>query len=58
VEFVEITSERGRKCTLENPWPDRQVTVIRSDGKSGTAAGARFTLETKAGEKLRMVPQP
>jgi alpha-L-fucosidase 2 len=58
VEYIGITSERGRPCTLENPWPDQQVTVTRGDGTTATASGARFTLPTKVDEKLRMVPQP
>ncbi|MEI6603685.1 MAG: hypothetical protein WCP35_00140 [Verrucomicrobiota bacterium] len=57
VEYVDIHSERGRKCTLENPWPGRQVSVTRADGKSTTATGTRFSLDTKVGEKLRLVPQ-
>ena len=56
VEYVEITSERGRKCTVENPWPAHQVTVTRADGRSETTTGARFTLDTKSGEKLRLIP--
>ena len=58
VEYVEITSERGRKCTIDNPWPGRQVTVTRGDGRTETAQGGRFTLQTRVGEKLRLVPQP
>ena len=57
VEYVEITSERGRPCTIENPWPGRQVTVTRGDGRIETVDGARFTLETKVDEQLRLVPQ-
>ena len=57
VEYVEIRSERGRKCTIQNPWPGRQVTVTRGDGPTETATGARFTLETRVDENLRLVPQ-
>ena len=56
VQYVDITSEQGRKCTIQNPWPDRGVTVTRGDGKTETVTGARFTLDTNAGEKLRLVP--
>jgi hypothetical protein len=56
VEYLRIVSERGRKCTIENPWPGRQVTVIRGDGKTETVTGARFTLETKVDERLRLIP--
>jgi len=56
VDYLEITSERGRNCTIENPWPDRQVTVTRSDGATEVTTGARFTLATKVNEQLRLVP--
>jgi hypothetical protein len=58
VQYVDITSERGRKCTVQNPWPGRGVTITRADSKTETATGARFTFETKVDEKLRLVPQP
>jgi hypothetical protein len=58
VDYLEITSERGRNCMIENPWPDRQVTVTRGDGTTELAVGERFTLDTKIGERLRLVPQP
>lgn len=56
VEYLRIISERGRKCTIENPWPGREVTVTRGDGKTETVNGGRLALETKAGEKLRLIP--
>ena len=56
VEFVEITSEQGRQCTLENPWPTRGVTVTRGNGSQEKCLGARFVIETQPGEKLRLVP--
>jgi len=58
VRYVAIHSEMGRPCTMVNPWPARLVTVTRADGKTGTVSGVRFTLETKADERLRLVPQP
>jgi hypothetical protein len=54
MEFIEITSERGGKCTPENPWPDRQVTVTRTSGKADSADGERFPLAGNAGEKPRL----
>ncbi|MEI6534571.1 MAG: hypothetical protein WCN98_04460 [Verrucomicrobiaceae bacterium] len=57
VRYVDVTSEQGRKLTVQNPWPGRPVTVTRGDGKVETVSGTRFDLETKVGEKLRFVPQ-
>jgi hypothetical protein len=54
---VRIVSEKGKPCTVLNPWPGRSVRVIR-DGKPAEAvSGERFTLETKAGESLRLEAQ-
>lgn len=55
VQHVDITSEQGRKCTVQNPWPGRGVTVTRGDGKAERISGARFTLDTRPNEKLRLV---
>ena len=57
VKYVRIISERGRKCTIQNPWPGQQVTVIRGNGKTETIKGERFTIDTRVDEKLRLVPQ-
>ncbi|MCE9610173.1 MAG: hypothetical protein K8R23_08180 [Chthoniobacter sp.] len=57
IQSVAITSEQGRSCTIQNPWPDHKVTVIRGDGKTETASGPRFTIETKIGEKVLFAPQ-
>lgn len=58
VEYVEITSERGRSCTMQNPWPGQSVTVTRGDGKTEALAGERFTFQTGTDETLRLVPRP
>jgi hypothetical protein len=58
VQYVRISSEKGRPCTLVNPWPGRRVAVNRGDGRTETVSGARFTLATKVDEKLRLIPQP
>ena len=54
VQSVEIVSEQGRKCTVQNPWPDHEVKVTRQDGKVEKVSGARFTLDTRINEKLRI----
>jgi alpha-L-fucosidase 2 len=58
VRYVTVHSEKGRPCTIVNPWPGRQVAVTRGDGKTETANGDRFSVNTKVDETLRLAPQP
>lgn len=58
VSGVKIVSEKGRPCTLQNPWPGRTVSVIRNGLTGGPIAAApRFTLETVPGETLELSPR-
>jgi alpha-L-fucosidase 2 len=50
---VTITSERGRTCTLVNPWPGKKVKIT---GRRALA-GARITFATRPGEVLRLAPE-
>jgi alpha-L-fucosidase 2 len=52
IQYVRITSEQGRPCTIQNPWPDRPVKLTRADGTVETLSGKRFTMKTKKGETL------
>ena len=56
VRNVEIFSEKGRSCTIVNPWPGSRVIISRVDDKTQTLSGERFTFETTVGEKLRLLP--
>jgi alpha-L-fucosidase 2 len=58
IQYVGILSEKGRTLTLVNPWPGRMVTVTRGGGKAAVVSGARFSLDTRINEELRLVPQP
>lgn len=55
VQYVEITSERGRRCTIETPWPGHKVIVTRGGGETQTISGSRLEIETEVGETLRLV---
>jgi len=57
VQYVRIRSERGRPCTVQNPWPKDKVTVLRNGVKAETVSGARFTLATKAKDVIVMHPE-
>lgn len=54
VRQVMITSERGRDCTVQNPWPGRLVT-LRSEGRDEILNGPRFTFRTRVGERLELI---
>ena len=53
---VTIVSERGRDCTVQNPWPGRAVCLSRRGAPAETLNGARFTFKTAAGEVLGLAP--
>jgi hypothetical protein len=53
-EFVEIFSEKGGQCLLQNPWPDGVVTVYRNSRVAEDVSGKLLTLSTAAGEDLTL----
>ena len=54
VSGVRILSEKGRPCTLVNPWPNQKVEIIRNGRSAETVAGDRFTLKTSVEEALAL----
>ena len=57
IEFVEILSEQGGQCILQNPWPEGEVTVYRNGKATENVSGKLLTLSTTAGERLVLVPK-
>ncbi len=57
VQYVRIESERGRNCTVVNPWPGEEVVVRRPGGSEEIVDGARFELATSEGETLLLEPR-
>ena len=56
VSGVKIVSEKGKFCTVQNPWPGKKVRVTRNGKPKETLAGERFTLVTASGETLGLAP--
>ncbi len=56
IPYVTITSDRGRRCTVVNPWPDAKVQLSRNNTLAETLEGERFTFETVVGERIRLSP--
>lgn len=54
VQYVEIISEKGQSCTLENPWPDAEVRVDFAAGPARTCSGSRICLPIEAGDFIRL----
>ncbi|MCY2927201.1 MAG: hypothetical protein NT031_17560, partial [Planctomycetota bacterium] len=52
VQSVQIVSEKGRPCTLLNPWPGAGVRVRRNGTAAETLRGERLDLATTPGERL------
>ena len=57
VRYVFIESEKGRDCTVQNPWPGTAVTLSRNNKKTETLKGDRFTFKTARGEQIALVPE-
>jgi len=54
VQYVLIASEKGRDCTVVNPWPEKAVTLRRNGAKVETVSGQRFTFNTRKGERIEL----
>ncbi len=55
VRQVGIHSEKGRPCTLVNPWPGKSIDVFRDGKKVETLLGDRVVLQTEAGATFSLV---
>lgn len=54
ISHVQITSEKGKPCTIINPWPGGVVQIIRNGKPSGTMQGERFTFKTSPNEIIQL----
>jgi len=53
VEYVNILSEKGRTCVMENPWPGQTVQLIRGN-KTTLLSGNRLSFNTRENEIIRL----
>ena len=51
---VRIVSEKGRDCTIVNPWPGQTVHIVRNGKAQESVTGERFTLKTAVGETVEL----
>jgi alpha-L-fucosidase 2 len=54
VGSVKILSEKGRACTVQNPWPGRKVRLHRHGNVAELVSGERFTFKTDGGESIEL----
>lgn len=52
IEYVNVHSEKGRTCVMENPWPGKTVHLMRNGKKAGTISGNRFSFNTVENELI------
>ena len=56
VSRVRIHSEKGRDCTVENPWPGRKIQLVRNTKSAESMIGNRVTFKTAVGEDVALIP--
>lgn len=57
VSGVKLVSEKGRDCTVLNPWPGRPVRIVRNGKPAETATGDRLTFTTAVHETIGLEPK-
>lgn len=55
---VLIESEKGRPCTLQNPWPGRGACLCRNGQAAETLQGEFLRFPTGIGERVALRPAP
>ena len=54
VKNVKILSEKGRDCTVVNPWSGKSIQLIRNGEKAEVLNGERITFKTTADEVIEL----
>lgn len=54
VAYVDLVSEKGRSCTMENPWPRKKVQFTRNGRKAEVLTGKTLVFNTKTNEKINL----
>jgi hypothetical protein len=59
VTGVKIVSEKGKDCTVVNPWPGSKVQLVCNGKISsiGVMEGDRFTFKTAVNEAIELSPE-
>ncbi len=54
VQYLEIISEKGKDCIVENPWPGMSVLVSSNMNRDQVLIGERLKIETAVGEVITL----
>jgi hypothetical protein len=54
IEYVNLLSEKGRPCIMENPWPGKKVRLTRNNKPAGILEGPAFNFPTKPNEIIKL----
>jgi len=57
VDYIIIKSEKGRECTIENPWDVNKLIVIKDEKENDIKVvknNRRFTFKTKPNETYKI----
>jgi hypothetical protein len=57
IPLVEIHSQAGERCQLENPWPNLAVDLWRDGQLAQSLTGDLLNFSTSAGETIVVAPQ-
>ena len=57
IEFVEVHSQKGGECRINNPWVDTEITIYRDGKKSENMKGSLLLIQTKVGELVTIAPK-
>lgn len=57
VTDLSIVSEKGRDCTLENPWKGKALRLYRNGQRAEILTGDQVTFRTAVGERISITPE-
>jgi len=55
IEFVEIFSQKGGQCQVQNPWPEKELTLYCNGKKINNISGSLLVISTKIGDTISLV---
>ena len=56
IGFVEIQSNKGGPCRVQNPWPGSEISLYRNGKPTETVSGELLSFSTVSGEMLVITP--